>query len=173
MKLFSLLILPFLVLGILMLAWARKVNMFSAFTLGAGEGAKTILDIIPSLIGLFVAIGVFKASGAMELVVGLLTPVGKMLGIDGELLPLVLMRPVSGSASLALVQDIIKEQGVDTYLGRAAAVMMGSTETIFYTITVYFGAVKIKKTRHTVWAAIMADMTAIIMAILMVKNFIL
>lgn len=167
MKLFSLLILPFLVLGILLLAWTKKVNMFSAFTLGAGEGAKTILDIIPSLIGLFVAIGVFKASGAMELVVNLLTPVGKMLGIDGELLPLVLMRPVSGSASLALVQDIIKEQGVDTYLGRAAAVMMGSTETIFYTMAVYMGSSGIKKATGVLPAALAANLVSAIVACLL------
>ncbi len=164
MKLFSLLILPFLVLGILLLAWTGKVNMFRAFTLGAGEGAKTILDIIPSLIGLFVAIGVFKASGAMELVVDLLSPLGKLLGIDGELFPLVLMRPVSGSASLALVQDIIKEQGPDSYLGRAAAVMMGSTETIFYTMAVYMGGSGIKKATGVLPAALAANLVSAVVA---------
>ena len=164
MKLFSLLILPFLVLGILLFAWAKKVNMFSAFTLGAGAGAKTILDIVPSLIGLFVAIGVFKASGAMELVVGLLTPVGKLLGIDGELLPLVLMRPVSGSASLALVRGGRGGPGGDSYLGRAAAVMMGSTETIFYTMAVYMGSNGIKKATGVLPAALAANFVSAIVA---------
>ena len=103
----------------------------------------------------------------MELVVNLLTPVGKMLGIDGELLPLVLMRPVSGSASLALVQDIIKEQGVDTYLGRAAAVMMGSTETIFYTMAVYMGSSGIKKATGVLPAALAANLVSAIVACLL------
>ncbi len=127
-------------------------------------GARTILDIIPSLIGLFVAIGVFRASGAMELIVNLLTPLGKLLGIDRELLPLALLRPVSGSASLALVQDVIKEQGVDTYLGRAAAVMMGSTETVFYTMAVYMGGNGIKKASGVLPAALAANLVSAVIA---------
>ena len=100
----------------------------------------------------------------MELIVNLLTPLGKLLGIDRELLPLALLRPVSGSASLALVQDVIKEQGVDTYLGRAAAVMMGSTETVFYTMAVYMGGNGIKKASGVLPAALAANLVSAVIA---------
>ena len=101
------------------------------------------------------------------------SPLCKLIDLPKEIVPLVLIKPLSGSGAMGVFTDILKSYGADSPIGLVASVIMGTTETIFYTITVYFGAVKIKKTRHTVWAAIMADMTAIIMAILMVKNFIL
>ena len=164
MKLFSMLILPFLVLGILLIAGAQKVDLFRSFTKGATSGALPVLDIIPALVGLFVAIGVFRASGAMELAVRLLTPIGKAVGLDGELLPLILMRPVSGSASLALVQDVIERYGADSYLGTAAAVMMGSTETVFYTMAVYMGGNGIKKAAGVLPAALAANFVSALAA---------
>ena len=99
----------------------------------------------------------------------LISPISGLIGLPKEVVPLVLVKPLSGSGAMGIFTDILKNYGSDTFIGLVSSVIMGTTETIFYTVTVYFGAVKIKKVRHTVWAAVMADMTAIIMAILMVK----
>ena len=111
-----------------------------------------------------VAVGVFKASGALELIVGLFMPFATALGVPPETMPLALMRPVSGSASLALVAEIIRTYGPDTFIGRTASTMMGSTETIFYTLAVYFGSAGIKNIRYTLAAALLADLISVIVS---------
>ncbi len=153
--------LPALILVILTAGFFRKVRVYDVFLESAREGIQVTLRIIPPLIGLMVAVGVFRASGALDLVLALTSPLGNLLGIPSEAMPLVLLRPVSGSASLALVADIIETNGADSYVGRVVSTMMGSTETIFYTLAVYFGSVGIKNTRYTLAAALIADLTSV------------
>ncbi len=164
MTFLSAMLLPFLVLVILLSAWVKNTNCFSDFVKGAENGISAIKSILPSLIGLFAAITVFRASGAMDALTDLLTPVGEFLGIESPLIPLVLMRPVSGSASLAMVQDLVAQYGVDSSVGRAAAVMMGSTETIFYTLAVYMGGSKIKKAPGVLLAALASNLVSSLLA---------
>lgn len=157
-------LLPSFVAIVLIFAWIKRTDCFHDFTVGAKVGLETIFKIIPSLIGLFAAITVFKASGAMEALVSLLSPVGDFLGIDAPLIPLVLMRPVSGSASLTMVQDIITTYGADSKIGQAAAVMMGSTETVFYTLAIYLGGSGIKKIPGVLLASLGANFVSSLIA---------
>lgn len=130
-------ILPVFILLILIAGFIKGVPCFDSFVKGAQNGAMTIVRLVPALIGLIVAIGVFRASGALEMIVEFCRPFMEKIGADSDILPLVLIRPVSGSASLATLRDIIAECGADSHAARAACVMMGSTETIFYTMAVY------------------------------------
>ncbi len=152
---------PVIFLLILGFGIYKEVKVYDVFIEGAREGLTTVFRIIPTLVGLMVAVGVFKASGALELLVRLLTPAAALLGIPAETMPLALMRPVSGSASLAMVTEIIRTYGPDSLIGRTASTMMGSTETIFYTLTVYFGSVGIKNIRYTLLAALIADLVSV------------
>lgn len=153
----SLYVIPVLFILILVVGLLNKVKVYDAFVEGAKDGVTTVLKILPPLVGLMTAVAVFRASGALDFIIFLLEPIAKLLGIPVETMPLALLRPVSGSASLALVADIIKKYGADSYIGRVASTMMGSTETIFYTLTVYFGSVGIKNIRYTLAAALIAD----------------
>ena len=148
---------PVTILLILIIGLFRNVKVYDIFIEGAKDSISTVVRIIPSLVGLFVAIGVFRASGAMDLLVFAIRPIADLLNIPSEALPLALLRPVSGSASLALVSDILKTNGPDSFIGRVVSTMMGSTETIFYTLTVYCGAVGIKNIKYTLLAALIAD----------------
>jgi spore maturation protein B len=152
-------------LVILTLGMLKEVKVYDVFIEGAKEGVTTVIRIIPSLVGLLVAIGVFRASGAMDLLIYAIKPVTNLLGIPSQAVPLALLRPVSGSASLALVSDIIKTYGPDSFIGRLVSTMMGSTETIFYTLAVYFGSVGIKNIRYTLIAALIADVTSIVASV--------
>ena len=156
---------PVMILLILIIGLYRDVKVFDVFVDGAKDSIYTILKIIPSLVGLFVAIGVFRASGAMELLVFAVKPLADFFKIPSEVLPLALLRPISGSASLALVTDMLNVHGADSFIGRLASTMMGSTETIFYTLTVYCGAVGIKNIRYTLLAALIADGAGIITSV--------
>ncbi|PYG89198.1 spore maturation protein B [Ruminiclostridium sufflavum DSM 19573] len=153
---------PVIFIVILLAAVIKKIKAYDLFVEGAKEGIETIIRIIPSLVGLLVAVGVFKASGAMDILIYILRPLTDLLGMPPQVAPLALLRPISGSASFAFVTEIIKNFGPDTFEGRVAAVMMGSTETIFYTLAVYYGAVGIKNIRYTLAAAIMADIISVI-----------
>ena len=143
----------------------KRCSVYSAFTLGAEEGLKTALKIVPQLVGLLVAIKVFNASGLMDFLVELLSPLAKILHFPSEALPFALLRPVSGSGSLAMATDIFKRYGPDSFAGRVVSVMMGSTETTFYTVAVYFGAVGVKNVRHTLLCALFADLVSMIMSV--------
>ncbi len=135
----------------------RRVDVYAALTKGAEEGLTVLLHILPSLVGLLTAVYMFRASGAAEALARLLTPLLTALGIPPECAPLLLIRPVSGSGALAVGSELMETCGVDSYPGRVAAVMLGSSETTFYTVAVYCGAAGITKTRWTIPAALAAD----------------
>jgi len=158
----SLYALPVLFLLVLGAGLSRRVKVYDAFVEGAAEGLKATVRILPPLVGLLTAVGVFRASGALDFIIYLLTPLASLLGIPAEAMPLALLRPVSGSASLALVSDIVNLYGPDSYVGRVVSTMMGSTETIFYTLAVYYGAAGIKNIRYTLAAALFADGVSVI-----------
>ena len=164
-------IIPLLLAGSALFALGKRVDVYAALTRGAEEGLGVLLRILPALVGLLTAVSMFRASGAMEWLSRIFAPVTGLLGIPQETTPLLLVRPVSGSGALAVASDLIKTYGADSYIGRVAAVMMGSTETTFYTIAVYFGAAGIHKTRHTIPAALMADLTGFIAAAFAVRLF--
>ena len=138
-------------------ASARGVDVYAALTSGAAEGLNVLLRILPSLVALLSAVCMLRASGALEALSALLAPLLSALGIPSEVAPLLFIRPISGSGALAVGTEIMSEAGVDTYVGRVAAVMLGSSETTFYTIAVYYGAAGITKTRYTTPAALCAD----------------
>lgn len=162
-------IVPLLLLICCALALHKQENAYDTLLAGGKDGLKLLISIVPTLVMLLTAVTMLRASGAMELISGVLTPVFRLFGIPEETALLVLIRPISGSAALAVGSELMAEYGVDSLIGRTAAVMLGSTETTFYTISVYFGAAGIKKTRYTVPAALIADFTGFFMASLTVK----
>ncbi len=151
----------------------KKVGVYDCFTEGAKEGMHSMLGIIAPLVGLMVAINMFRASGALEIISNGLSGFLSLIGMPTEVLPLAILRPISGSASLAVVTDIFETAGPDSAAGKIASVMMGSTETTFYTIAVYFGSVGIKNTRHTLTAALSADLTGIVLSALVARALII
>lgn len=161
---FSDYLIPVLLAGAALYALCRRVDVFSALTTGAEEGLSVVLRILPPLVALLTAVYMLRASGALELLTELLTPVLMFLGIPPETVGLLLIRPVSGSGALAVGSDIMQTYGPDSTIGRTAAVMLGSTETTFYTVAVYYGAAGIRRTRHTIPAALAADITGFLAA---------
>lgn len=155
---------PIVLAGIVLFGLIKKVDIFDAFLEGAKEGAVTTFQIMPAIIAILTAIGMFKASGAMDLLVQLVAPVCGAVGFPAELAPLAIIRPISGSSSLAVLEQILTDYGPDSPVGRIASVLQGSTETTFYTIAVYFGAVGITKTRYTVPCALASDFAGMIMS---------
>lgn len=164
-------IVPALLLVASLLSLRRKENTYDILLSGAADGLKLLLTIVPALILLLTAVTMLRASGAMEIISHVLAPVFHFFGIPPETALLVLVRPISGSAALAVGADLMAQYGVDSQIGRTVAVMLGSTETTFYTISVYFGAAGIQKTRYTVPAALIADFTGFLMASLTVRLF--
>ena len=150
MQLFFNMIVPFTICGVALYGAFHRVDVYSSLVQGAGEGLSTLVRIVPSLVGLMTAVYMLRASGALELAALALAPLLERVGLDPELLPLMLVRPISGSAALGVGAELISTYGPDSQLGRTAAVMLGSTETTFYTIAVYFGAVGITRTRYAV-----------------------
>ena len=161
---FSDYLIPLLLAGAALYALCRRVDVFSALTTGAGEGLSVVLRILPPLVALLTAVYMLRASGALELLTELLTPVLTFLGIPPETVGLLVIRPVSGSGALAVGSDIMQTYGPDSTIGRTAAVMLGSTETTFYTVAVYYGAAGIRRTRHTIPAALAADIAGFLAA---------
>lgn len=153
----STLIVPVLLTFTACFALGKRVDVYSALTKGAEEGLTVLLHILPSLIALLSAVYMFRASGAMEALGALLAPALDKIGIPAETAPLLFIRPISGSGALAVGSEIMDSYGVDSYVGRVAAVMLGSSETTFYTVAVYYGAAGITKTRYTIPAALCAD----------------
>lgn len=158
------LLIPLLLIVVSVAALAKKQEVYSALLEGGAEGLRLLASIAPALIVLLTAVSMLRASGAIDLMTKWLAPVTKLCGIPAETLPLVLLRPFSGSAALAVGADLMAAYGVDSQIGRTAAIMLGSTETTFYTVSVYFGAAGIKKTRYAVPAALIADLTGFVMA---------
>ena len=164
-------IVPLLILAASLLALRKKENTYDILLQGGAEGLKLLVSILPALVLLLSAVHMLRASGATEILSSLLAPVFQLLGIPAETAMLVLIRPISGSAALAVGADLMAQYGPDSLIGRTAAVMLGSTETTFYTISVYFGAVGIKKTRYAIPAALFADLVGFCMASWMVRWF--
>ena len=169
LELFCSMVVPFTIAAVAVYGAVRRVDVYDALVTGAGEGLGVLVRIVPALIGLLTAVYMLRASGALELLSGLLAPVLERVGLPAELVSLMLVRPISGSAALGVGAELIETYGPDSYLGRVAAVMLGSTETTFYTIAVYFGAVGIARTRYAVPAALCADLTGFLASVWAVR----
>lgn len=163
------LVVPAIIGSVSVYALSKKVDVFDALTTGALDGLKVILKILPALVALLTAVYMLRASGALDAFGSLCKPLFSVLGIPAETAPLVFIRPISGSGALAVGSEIISKYGPDSLIGRTAAVMLGSTETTFYIIAVYFGATGIKKTRYAIPAALCADFTGFIVSALAVR----
>ena len=162
-------IVPILLLATSCVALRKQENTYDLLLSGAEEGLKLLVRLIPTLILLLTAVTMLRASGAVEAISGFCAPVFSFFGIPPETAILVLIRPISGSAALAVGADLMANYSVDSTIGRTVAVMLGSTETTFYTISVYFGAAGIHKTRYTIPAALFADFVGFFMASLPVR----
>ena len=156
---------PFLLFAIPLFGYIKKVPVYEAFVEGAEEGFYTAVKIIPFLVGMLVAISVFRASGAMDLFVKVMMPIMTKIGAPPEVLPMAVMRPLSGSGTLGLATELMKVFGPDSLIGRMASVMQGTTDTTFFVLTVYFGSVGIKKYRYAILTGLSADVTGLIASI--------
>lgn len=162
---------PLIIVGFVAFGMAKKVKVYELFTEGAKEGFTTAVRIIPFLVAMLVGIGVFRASGAMGLLTKALSPLTNMIGMPGEVLPMAFMRPLSGGGATGIMTDLITNHGPESLIGRMAAVMMGSTETTFYVLAVYFGSVAIKKQRHALTVGLLADLAGLITAVIVTRLF--
>ncbi|MBM7616435.1 spore maturation protein [Alkaliphilus hydrothermalis] len=160
---------PAILLAIPAYGFFKKVKVYESFTDGAKEGFTTAVTIIPYLVAMLVAIGVFRASGAMDYLVKAVSPVTNLIGMPGETLPMALMRPLSGGGATGIMSDLITTHGPDSLIGRISSIMMGSTETTFYVLAVYFGSVAIKKTRHALPAGLIADAVGLVTAVIVAR----
>jgi spore maturation protein B len=156
---------PFLLVVIPLIGFVRKVKVYDVFIEGAKEGFDVAVRIIPFLVGILVAIGMFRGSGAMDLLTAALRPIAASTGFPAELIPLAILRSLTGSGSLAFATDLVKTHGPDSLIARMASTMYGSSETTFYVLAVYFGAVAVRRTRHAVPAALIGDIVAAIAAV--------
>lgn len=156
---------PVIIVFIPLYAAYKKIPVYETFTEGAKDGFDTAIRIIPHLVGMMVAISVFRASGAMDLLIGLVQPMLDKVGVPGEVLPLGILRPITGAGSLAYTTDLIKQYGPDSMIGRIASTIQGSTDTTFYVLTVYFGAVGIRNSRYALKVGLMSDLVGFIAAI--------
>lgn len=160
---------PVFIAIIIVSAIAKKVPLYESFVDGAKDGFQTAVSIIPHLVGMMVAVEVFRTSGALDIMIGWLEPVLNKFHIPKDVIPLALLRPITGSGSTAVMNDIFMQYGPDSFVGRLASVMQGSTDTTLYVITVYFGAVGIRKYRYALKVGLMADLAGIIASIVIVN----
>ncbi len=162
-------IMPIMILLILSYALKEKIKVYDTFLEGAKEGMEMVFQLLPTLVGIFVAIGALRSSGILDLIVKGITPVCQIFDLPSQIMPLALIRPISGSASMAVAVDIMEKWGVDTQIGMIASTIMGSTETTLYTIAVYTSCVKIKKIKFTLATALIADFVGILTSIVICK----
>ena len=165
----SVFVIPLILVGFPLYGLFKRVPVYETFVEGAKEGFNVAVRIIPYLVAILFAVAMFRASGAMDFLVRVLNPILSVIGVPAEVLPMAIVRPLTGSGSAALVVDMINRYGEDSIFVKMAAVMFGSTETTFYVIAVYFGAVSIKKTRHAVAAGLTADISAMLIAVWLVR----
>ena len=165
----SVFVLPAIIVGFPLYGMIKKVPVYEEFVEGAKEGFRVAVMIIPYLVAILFAIGMFRASGALDFLIQGLDPVLGLIGIPAEVLPMMIVRPLTGGGSVGIVVDLINQYGEDSLIVKIAATMFGSTETTFYVIAVYFGAVNVKKTRHAVPAGLTADVAAMLLAVYVVK----
>lgn len=161
-------VIPVLVTALCVYGICRGVNLFDSFVEGAKEGIETLRFIAPTMIALLVAVGTLRASGVLDRLAELIRPFAEGLGFPAELVPMGLLRPVSGSGATALMTNLFERNGADSFVGRCASVVAGSTETTFYAVSMYYGAAGIKKIRHTLFSALLADFTAIVISVVTV-----
>ena len=164
-------LLPVIVTGTVIFGAVKGVKVFDVFIEGAKTGFKTAISITPPLIALIMAVSMLKNSGGLDVLCSILSPVSKITGIPAEIMPLTILSPVSGSGAVSMFESILKDYGADSFIGRCASVMMGSTETTFYAITLYYGSAEIKKTRHTLPCAVCADWVSYLLSPVMVSLF--
>ncbi|MBR2176188.1 MAG: spore maturation protein [Clostridia bacterium] len=162
---------PAIIAAIVVFGAVKRIDLFEAFREGAKEGISSLISIAPSLIGLVIAVNMLSASGFFDIAAALLSPVCNAIGFPAELLPLGLIRPVSGSGSFAVLSSVLEKYGPDSIIGKTASVMAGSTETTFYAVAVYYGSVGIRKTRWTIPCALAADLTGMLFAVWTVRLF--
>ena len=166
----SALILPILIALLLIFALVKKVDVYSAFASGAKEGLPVLYGILPYLAAMLIAINMLKESGALSALIRILSGPLAKIGFPAELLPLAVLRPFSGSASLAMLSEIYESYGADSFLGIAASLMKGSSETIFYTVALYFGSVRITKTRYAVPVALISGVAGIAVSVWLART---
>jgi len=159
------LMIPLVIVAIIAYGLAKKAPVYDSFIGGAMEGAKITFNIFPTLVGLMVAVGVLRASGTLDFIAGFISPVTRRLGFPEEALPLTLMRLVSSSAATGLQLDVYAQHGPDSFIGRFVSVMMSSTETVFYTFSVYFLHIGVTKTRYTLFGALFANVVSIVVSL--------
>ncbi len=169
MKTFSSWAVPVLIFLIIILGWYKKVKVYETFIEGAKDGFNVAVKIIPYLVAILVAIGMFRASGAMDVFVALLSPLTNLIGMPAETLPVAIMRPLSGSGALGIVTELMKQHGPDSFIGRLASTMWGSSETTFYVVAVYFGSVGIRRVRHSIAAGLIGDTVGLVMAVIICR----
>ena len=160
---------PLLLAGVPLYALTRKVKVYPVFLEGAKEGFETGVRIIPPLVAIMVALGLLRASGALDALAAVLAPILGPLGVPAAVLPLAVIRPLSGGGALGVVGDVLRAEGPDSYAGRLASVMCGSTETTFYVLAVYFGAAGVTRYRHALPAALLADLAGLAAAVAVVR----
>jgi len=165
----SVLAIPVMMTAILIHGLIKGINIYDAFVEGARAGFNTAIKIMPYLVAIFLAIGILRKSGTLDYIISILTPITTPLGIPSEVLPLALMRPFSGSGSLGVLKDIIVTYGADSFVGRVASTMMGSAETIFFTMAIYFGAIGIQRSRYTVVAALLSHFAAVLASVMICR----
>ncbi|MGC1403059.1 MAG: spore maturation protein [Thermodesulfobacteriota bacterium] len=165
----SILAIPLLVVVILLFGIVKKVKLYETFIEGAKEGFQVGVRLIPYLVAMLTAVGIFRTSGAMDILSFLVSPLTRLIGMPSETLPMALIRPLSGSGALGVMTETIKAHGPDSLIGRMVAVMMGSGETTFYVLAIYFGSVGISRTRQSVPAGLVADGVSILMSVWIVR----
>lgn len=163
-------IIPLIIFYVVGMAFLMKVNAYEEFVKGAADGLKIVIGIMPTLIGLMVAIGILRASGTLSIISSLVSPVTKILSFPSELVPLVIVKMFSSSAATSLLIDIYKEYGADSYFGTLGSILMSCSETIFYTMAIYFTAAGVKKTRYTLVGALTATLAGIIASTILAKT---
>ena len=169
LKVISNLIIPLMVLGIVLYGFLKKVNVYDVFVDGARESFDMVLSLFPTLLAMILGINIFLKSNLLSTIINFIKPILEFIGIPHQILPMALIRPISGSSSLVFLNSIFENFGPDSFLGRLGSVIQGSTDTTFYIITLYFGCIGIKKIRYALWAGLFADLIGIISSILIVK----
>ncbi|MCX7876659.1 MAG: spore maturation protein [Melioribacteraceae bacterium] len=165
----SLLAIPLIIFSFVVYGFIKKVKVYEVFVEGAKEGFNVAVRIIPYLVAMLVAIGILRAGGAMDFLILIISPITNLIGFPAEALPMALMRPLSGSGALGIMTEIISVHGPDSFIGILVSTLMGSTETTFYVLALYFGAVGISKMRHAVTVGILADIAGALGAFLITK----
>lgn len=157
---------PIVILTVIFYGIKEKKKVFDIFLEGSKEGIKIVVELFPTLIGIFLAVGALRSSGILDFIISLISPITNLLKIPSQILPLAMLRPISGSASMGVAVDIMKQYGVDSTIGMITSVIMGSTETTFYTIAIYTACVKIKKIRFVLAAALLADLAGMVASVI-------